>query len=163
MKIVKTILIILGIALTSISFGQELSEDEGGILFYTLAYNPANMRLEHRLDEYPERHVHGDQFDVPMAARTYFRPMETEIAVESWMTNPFETDYFEVEPFVESWMTTPFESNYYEEESGIEPWMTTPFETDYYESEPFIESWMTVPFDLKEELEVEDWMTTSWI
>jgi len=41
--------------------------------------------------------------------------------------------------------------------------MTTPFETDYYESEPFIESWMTVPFDLKEELEVEDWMTTSWI
>jgi len=38
-----------------------------------------------------------------------------------------------------------------------------PFETNYYEVEPFIESWMTVPFILEEELEVEDWMRTSWM
>lgn len=163
MKIVKTILIILGIALTSISFGQVIPQNQGGVLFYTLAHNSDNMRLEHRLDEFPERHAYGDRFDVPIAARTYFRPMETEIAVESWMTNPFETDYYEVEPIIESWMTAPFESNYYEEDPFIEPWMTTPFETNYYEVEPFIESWMIVPFDLDEEIEVEEWMTTAWL
>ena len=144
MKILKTILIILGIALTSITFGQLLSQNEGDILFYTLAYNSDNNRLEHRLDEYPERHVHGDQFYAPLTARTYFRTMEIEIAVESWMTNPFKNNYYEMEPFIESWMTAPFKSNYEEEEV-------------------FIESWMTVPFDLDKEVEVETWMTTSWM
>jgi len=163
MKIFRTTLIILGVALTSITFGQLLSQDEGGLLFYSLAYNSDNMRLEHRLDEFPERHAYGDQFDVPLSSRTYFRPMETDIAVEPWMTNPFESNYYEEEPFIESWMTTPFESNYYEEEPFIESWMTTPFETNYYEVEPFIESWMTVPFSLDEEIEVEEWMTTSWM
>lgn len=163
MKIFRTTLIILGVALTSITFGQLLSQNDEGILFYTLSYNSDNMRLEHRLDEFPERNAHGDHFDVPLAARSYFKPMETGIAMESWMTNPFESNYYEVEPFVESWMTAPFESKYYEKGPKLESWMSTPFETNYYEVEPFIESWMTVPFDLEEKVEVEEWMTTSWM
>ena len=154
---------IVGVALTSITFGQLLSQSDGGILFYTVAYNATNNRLEHHLDEYPEKRAYGDRFEIPMAARTYFSPMEADIALESWMTAPFESDYYEVEPFIESWMTIPFESNYYEVEPFIESWMTVPFECNYYEVEPFIESWMTRPFDSDDELEVEEWMTTSWI
>ena len=163
MKILKSILIIIGVALTSISFGQRLTQDKESTLFYTLAYNPSNNRLEHHVNDFPERHAYGDYFDVPIAARTYFGPMETEISVESWMTDPFENNYFEVEPFVETWMTMPFEDNYYEEDLRIESWMTSPFETSFYEEELFIEQWMTKPFDLEEEIEVEEWMTTSWI
>jgi len=132
MKSFKIILSIVGIALTSITFGQLLSQSDGSILFYTVAYNSTNNRLEHQLNE------------APLAARTYYGPMETDMVVESWMTTPFESNYYEAEPSIESWMTTPFESKYYEEE-------------------PIIELWMTVPFDLDEKIEVEEWMTTSWM
>ena len=144
MKSFKIILSIVGLALTSITIGQRLSQSDGSILFYTVAYNATNNRMEHRLDEFPETRAYGDCYDVPLAARTYFGPMETDLTVESWMTTPFESNYYEVEPFLESWMTIPFESN-------------------YYEVEPVIESWMTVPFDLDEEIELEEWMTTSWM
>jgi hypothetical protein len=163
MKSFKIILSIVGFALTGITFGQRLSQSDGSVLFYTVAYNSINHRLEHRLDEFPEQRAHGDRYDVPLAARTYFGPMETDLAVESWMTTPFESNYYEVEPVIESWMTTPFESNYYEVEPVIEPWMTTPFESNYFEADPIIEPWMTVPFDLEDEIELEEWMTTSWI
>ena len=144
MKTSRIILIIIGVALTSITFGQLLSQTDGGILFYRMAYNSTNMHMEHHLDEYPDRRAWGDQFETSMAARTYFAPMETDVAVEAWMTSPFESNYYEVEPFIESWMTTPFECN-------------------YYEVEPKVESWMTVPFNVDEEIVVEAWMTTSWI
>ena len=144
MKISRIILIIVGVALTSITFGQLLSQTDGGILFYRTAYNSTNMHVEHHLDEYPNRRAYGDQFESSMAARTYFAPMEIDVAVESWMTSPFESNYFEEETFIESWMTSPFESN-------------------YYEVEPFVESWMTRPFDVDEEIEVEAWMTTAWL
>ena len=134
MKTIKTILSIVGVALTTITFGQLLSQTDGRILFNTVAFNSVNNRLEYCLY----------QFEAPMAARTYFVPVETAMAVESWMTAPFETNYYEVEPFIESWMVSPFECN-------------------FYEIEPSIESWMTVPFDSGDEVEVEEWMTTSWI
>lgn len=163
MKILKITLIIIGVALTSTSFGQRQTQDGESALFYTLAYNPSNNRLEHNLNEFPERHAYGDFFDVPLTSRTYFRPIETEISMESWMTNSFDNTYFEVEPFVESWMTIPFENSYYEEELTIESWMSSPFETSFYEEDLSIEPWMTKPFDLDEEIEVEQWMTTSWV
>ena len=144
MKTIKIILSITGIALTTITFGQLLSQADGSILFYKVAYNSVNNHLEHRLDEFPERRSSGDQFEAPAAARTYFAPMEIDMAVESWMTSPFESNYYEMEPVIESWMVTPFESN-------------------YYEVEPFIESWMIRPFDADDEVEVEEWMTTSWM
>ena len=162
MKTFRIILSIAGLALTSITFGQLLSHNDDGILSNKLAYNSMNVSLEHHLYEYPYKSVHGDRFESSMAARTYFAPMETEPALEEWMTSPFESNYYEVEPFIESWMTTPFESNYYEVEPFIESWMTTPFESNYYEVEPFIESWMTRPFDLDDDIEIEAWMTTSW-
>jgi len=163
MKSFKIILSIVGLALTSITFGQRLSQSDGSILFYTVAYNPTNHRLEHRLDEFPERRAYGDRYDAPLEARTYFGPMETDLAAESWMTTPFESNYYEVEPFLEPWMTIPFENNYYEVEPFLESWMTIPFENNYYEAEPVIEPWMTVPFDLDKEIELEEWMTTSWM
>jgi hypothetical protein len=163
MKTFKILLSIVGIALTSITFGQLLSKSDGNILFYTLAFNPANNRLENLLTEFPDKRAHGDYFEVPLASRTYFEPMETDMELESWMTVPFETNFYESELLLESWMTVPFETNFYEAEPLLESWMTVPFETNYYEVEPFIESWMTVPFILEEELEVEDWMRTSWM
>ena len=144
MKSYKIILSIVGFALTSITFGQLLSQSDGSILFYTVAYNSTNNRLEHHLSEFPEKRAYGDKFEAPLAARTYFGPMETDMVVESWMTTPFKSNYYEAEPFIESWMTTPFESN-------------------YYEVVPFIELWMTVPFYSEDKMEVEEWMTTSWM
>ena len=144
MKTIRTILSIAGVALTTLTFGQLLSQADGSILFYTVAYNSVNNRLEHRLDEYPERSCSGDQFEAPAAARTYFVPMETDIAVESWMTSDFN-------------------SGLYEDAVQLESWMTTPFESNYYEVELLIESWMTKPFKSGDEVEVEEWMTTSWI
>jgi hypothetical protein len=163
MKTIKTILSIVGVALTTITFGQLLSQTDGRILFYTVAYNSENNRLEHRLDQFPERRVSGDQFEAPMAARTYFVPVETDMAVESWMTTPFETNYYEVEPFIESWMVSPFECNFYEMEPSIESWMTVPFECSVAEADLVIESWMTVPFEASEYIEIESWMTAAWI
>ena len=121
MKSYKIILSIVGFALTSITFGQLLSQSDGSILFYTVAYNSTNNRLEHHLSEFPERRAYGDKFEAPLAARTYFGPMETDMVVESWMTTPFESNYYEVDHFIELWMTVPF---YSEDKIEVEEWMT---------------------------------------
>lgn len=163
MKTFRIILSIAGIALTSISFGQLLSQSDEGILFYKVAYNSINDRLEHHLEEYPDKRAYGDHFESSLASRTYFAPMETDLVVEEWMTTPFESNYFEVEPFIESWMISPFDCDYYEVDPFIESWMMSPFESNYYEVDPIIESWMTRPFIMDEDIEVEAWMTTSWM
>lgn len=144
MKARGIILSIVGFALTSISFGQLLSQSDGSVLFYTVKINETNMQLEHQLEEYPLRWTSGDQFVAPLAARTYFEPYEAELAVESWMVTPFESDYYEEGPF-------------------LEPWMIEPFADSFYEADPLIESWMTSPFETEEELPLEPWMSSSWI
>ncbi len=144
MKTIKIVLSLVGFALTTVSFGQLLAQSDGSILFYTVKFNDIDMHLEHHLEEYPVRAAFGDQYNAPMAARTYFAPMEVALAVESWMTTPFESNYYETGPF-------------------IEPWMTLPFKDSYREDGPEIESWMTRPFDTDDEIEVEEWMRTSWI
>jgi hypothetical protein len=144
MKAIKVILSIVGFALTSISFGQLLSQSDGSVLFYTVKYNAANSHLEHIVEEYPVRWTSGDQFEAPLAAITYFEPFEAELPVEPWMLTPFESDYYEEGPFMESWMIEPFADTYYEEDLAIE-------------------SWMTLPFDTEEELKLEPWMSSPWI
>jgi len=57
--------------------------------------------------------------------RTFYVPMESEMVLESWMSAPFESCYYELDPVLEAWMTSPFESCYFEEEIEIEAWMTT--------------------------------------
>jgi len=144
MKARGIILSIVGFALTTISFGQLLSQSEGSVLFYTVQFNAANNQLEHKLEEYPERWTSGDRFEAPLEARTYFEPFEADLAVESWMVTPFETDYYEAGPFMEDWMLEPYADTYYEEDLAIESWMTSPFETE-------------------EELKLEPWMSSSWM
>ena len=143
MKSSRIILSVVGIALTSITFGQLLPQNDGDILYYQLSYNSAGDRLEHHLIEFPERRAYGDLYEAPVASVIYFEPMETEIDLEPWITEPFET-------------------NYHEAELSVEPWMTEPFEISYQEAEPSMESWMTRPFMLEEELQVEDWMLSAW-
>jgi len=143
MKTSKIILSIVGIALTSITFGQLLSQNGRGILYNTLSYNSDSDHLERHLYEFPERRAYGDQFEAPVPSLFYFEPMEKDIDLEPWMTEPFEISYFE-------------------EDLTLEPWMTEPFEISYYEAEPSIEPWMTRPFVLEEELQVEEWMLSSW-
>lgn len=53
--------------------------------------------------------------------------IEEHLAIESWMTTPFESNTAEQEMVSESWTTDLFENNIAEEEMVIESWMTTPF------------------------------------
>jgi len=144
MKTIKIFLSIAGFALTSICFGQLLSQNNSDVLFYTAHYNLASNRMDHRVDQYPARTTSGDHFEAPVFNRTYFVPAEFDMGIEAWMTKPFE-------------------SNVYEEELQLEQWMISPFDCIYYEEDPPIEKWMTRPFESGEEIEIEAWMTTPWI
>ena len=127
MKTIKIFLSVAGFALTTVCFGQLLSNNNNDMLFYTAYYNSANSRFEHRLNEYPGRTASGDQLEAPIMIRTFSVPFETDMLVESWMTAPFESNYYEEDVEIEPWMTTPFETSFYEEDVELEPWMTTPF------------------------------------
>ena len=144
MKTMKIFLSIAGFALTTICFGQLLSQNNSEILFYTAHYNTSIDRFEHQVHAFPGRTTSGDQFDAPLLSRTYYAPIESDILLEPWMT-------------------TPFESSFYEMDLQIESWMISPFENSYYESDLVIESWMTAPFASEEEIEIESWMTQPWI
>ena len=143
MKTIKIILSIAGFAFTSICFGQLLSQNKSDVLFYSAHYNLASNRMEHQVNNYPARTTSGDHFEAPVSSRTYFVSLEFDLAIEEWMTLPFE-------------------SGVYEEELQIESWMLTPFESNYYELDPIIEQWMTAPFESEEEIEIEAWMSTIW-
>ena len=136
MKTIKIILSIAGFAFTSICFGQTLSQNKSDVLFYSAHYNLASNRMEHQVNKYPARTTSGDHFEAPVSSRTYFVPMEFDLAIEEWMTLPFE-------------------SSVYEEELQIESWMLTPFESNYYEVDPIIEQRMTAPFEYGDEIEIE--------
>ena len=144
MKTIKIFLSIAGFALTTICFGQLLTGYHQDTPEYTAYINSYNNRIEHLI--YPVSITGGDHFEVPLINSYYFLPLDNDLEVETWMTSPFETGYFEEDIPIESWMTHPFETSYYEEEIPIEPWMTSPFKTSYYEEEIPIEPWMTHPW-----------------
>jgi len=144
MKTIKIIFSIAGFALTSICFGQLLSQNNSDVLFYSAYHNLASNRIEHQVNQYPARTTSGDHFEAPVLSRTYFVPIEFDLGIEAWMTLPFE-------------------SSVYEEELQIESWMVSPFESNYYEADPIIEQWMTAPFESGEEIEIEAWMSNIWI
>jgi hypothetical protein len=148
MKTIKIFLSIVGFALSSICFGQLLSQNNSDLLFYSATYNLASNRLEHRVDPYPARSASGDHFEAPHPSRTFYVPREFDMDIEDWMTKPFESDFYEEVLLLEAWMVSPFESSYYEEDPIIEVWMTKPFEFDK---------------EIEEEIEIEAWMTTIWI
>lgn len=164
MKTVKIFLSIAGAALTIFGFGQRLSPGHDDSKFYSAYLNPYLNPVEHKAYQYP--FTSGDHFEEPMVYRTYFAASDDDLAVEPWMTAPFETSLYEEELQIEAWMTAPFESNYYEPEIPVEPWMTAPFESNYYEPEIPIEPWMTAPFEsnyYEPEISIEPWMTTPWV
>ena len=152
MKTIKIILSIAGFATTSFCFGQLFSQNNDEELYYTAYYDISNNRMENHIDHFPAQNARGDYFDVPVLSRTYFVPIEYDIPVESWMTRPFESNYYEQEILVESWMKAPFESNYYEAALEVESWMYSPFTLNEQTDEV-----------MDEEIEVEDWMSKSWI
>ena len=147
MKTIKIYLSIVGIALSSICFGQLLSQNNSDALFYSASYNLSSKRMEHRVDPFPARSISGDHFEAPYLSRTFYVSRE-------FMD-------------IEAWMAKPFESNFYEEDLLLEAWMVSPFESSYYEEDPIVELWMTIPFEfdeeIEEEIEIEAWMTTIWI
>ena len=129
MKTIKIFLSIAGFLITSICCGQLFSENNSEKLYYTSYYDLTNNRFEHHIKPFPERTEAGDYFDAPALTRTYFVPIEYDMAVEPWMTRPFENSYYEEELRVEPWMEAPFEDLYREEDMEVEPWMTRPFGT----------------------------------
>ena len=126
MKTIKIYLSIVGFALSGICFGQQLSQNNSDLLFYSSSYNLANNRMEHRIDPFPARSNSGDHFEAPYLSRTFYVPREFDMDIEDWMTKPFESDFYEEDPIIEVWMTKPFEfDEEIEEEIEIEAWMTT--------------------------------------
>jgi hypothetical protein len=154
MKTAKLVLSILGVALTTLSFGQLLSlhetnntfdlhiarmmeteyelqnKLENEVLFYTSEYNTENGRTIHRVNHNPMNNVLSATYITPLESRAYFarkvEAMHEEIpVVETWMTTPFESSLEDSELRIEDWMITPFDSEFYEEALEIEPWMTS--------------------------------------
>jgi hypothetical protein len=148
MKTIKILLGIAGFALSTFCFGQLHSESRRDLVFYNSYYNLASNRMEHYVDRKPTRISSGDYFEAPVESKTFYVPIAFDMAVEEWMTTPFESTFYEADIQLESWMLSPFENSYYEEDLVVEPWMTRPFESE----ESFIEL-------LEEEIEVEEWMT----
>jgi len=152
MKTIKILLSVAGFAITSLCFGQLFSENNKDVLFYTAYYNQSADRLEHHINPFPPRITAGDYYNAPLFSRTYFVPVDYDIPVESWMTEPFENTYSEEEMQVELWMESPFDWGYDEEELEVESWMTRPFGLN-----------AQTEVEIDEEIEIEDWMTTPWI
>lgn len=148
MKTIKMFLCIAGFALSTFCFGQLLSENRSDLVFYNSYYNLASNRMEHYVNQYPAIISSGDQFEAPVESKTFYVPIAFDMAVEEWMTTPFESTFFESDMQLETWMLSPFENSYSEEELSVESWMTRPFVAE----EAYLE--------LKEEkIEIEEWMT----
>ena len=126
MKTTKIILSIAGFALTTICFGQLLSQNNDDLLYYSSYYNLASNRMEHRVDQFPASTTSGDHFEAAHISRIYFVPSDLDMGIEEWMTKPFESNYYEADLIIESWMIKPFEQKAeIDEEIEIEEWMTT--------------------------------------
>ena len=113
-------------------------------------YNPhgsTNKKVSYDISEAPV--VARDFYEAPVVARDFYFE-QVEILYEENLQ-------------IESWMTTPFISSVVEEELNIESWMTTPFNTNIDEDRLKVESWMTAPFEADEFIEMESWMSASWI
>ena len=127
MKTIIIFLSIAGFALSTFCFGQLPSQSSNDLLFYSSYYNLASNRVEHHVNQFPARNSSGDHFEAPVISKTFFVPIEFDMGIEAWMTEPFESNFYEEELQLESWMLSPFESNYYEEDIPIESWMTKPW------------------------------------
>jgi len=126
MKTIKLFLSIAGFALTTICFGQLLSQNSDDLLYYSSYYNLTSNRMEHRVDQFPARTTSGDYFEAVHSSRIYFAPTDLDMGIEEWMTKPFESNYYEADLIIESWMIKPFEQNAeIDEEIEIEEWMST--------------------------------------
>ena len=86
MKTMKIFLSIAGFALTGICFGQLFSQDNSEILFYTAYYNAESNILEHQVTRSPAETKAGDYFEAPVLTRTYFVPIEFDMAVEIFIS-----------------------------------------------------------------------------
>ena len=146
MKTVNIFFLLAGLALTGISSGQLFSQDNSDVLFYSAYYNTSGRNMEYFLNRVADRDASWDPFNAPLVERTYYVPLESDLAVMPWMTRPFASGLYEEPLEVEDWMTAPFESGLYEEELVVEDWMREPFESGLYEEELVVEDWMTHPF-----------------
>ena len=152
MKTMKLFLSIVGFAVTGLCCGPLFSQNNSEVLFYSAYYNTSDNRLEHRINQLPPTNIAGDNYNTPVLSRTYFVPIAYDLALEAWMSSPFEDSYAEEALEIESWMSSPFENTYYEEAMDIELWMTRPFESSITEAELYseddlpVEEWMTKPF-----------------
>ena len=133
-----------------ISLGTLLSGQAPHVEYITTGYHhtPGTFeRFFNRLAERSER-MDGNGYGEPVVCMSFVVNddnivYEKELAMEDWMTTPFDWGLQEEELAVESWMEAPFESGILEPELAVEDWMTRPFELD---GDIEIESWMTSHF-----------------
>lgn len=146
MKTRKIILSIAGLALSTLCFGQALSQNSSDILLYSARYNASGDRYEHRVHSFTERTTSSDQTDAPVLSRTYYLPVESDMLLEPWMTSPFENSVSEAELEVESWMMKPFENSVANSKLFIEEENYSNSEDRLLEENPVLENWMIAPF-----------------
>ena len=144
MKTTKYIFSIGLIALTTISLGQrsyvleQFFPEEGPRPYFANERDIEKSRIEiwtHNLHNRISKKTTWDLYENPVVAHSFTVERvdvvyEEELAVEKWMTTPFETGLGEEELYIESWMTQPFYDLVAEEELNVESWMTIPFEVD---------------------------------
>ncbi|MCK4747147.1 MAG: hypothetical protein KAT15_08935 [Bacteroidales bacterium] len=123
MKTTKIIISITLVALTVISFGQMSSVKErlfskhnADVVYYTADYQAENSRIENwmfDLRSWASNKITREANEAPALYRTINVDQadvvfEEELALESWMTAPFERGIVEEALTIESWMTTPW-------------------------------------------------------
>jgi len=95
----------------------------------------------------------------------YSHDMNIGEAEKPLISQTFYSDYADInyknEASFEQWMATPFDEAIVEIGPLMEPWMSYPFETEEIEDELSLESWMSSPFETDENIQIEDWMTSS--
>jgi len=144
-------------------------------VFVDNVLNWFSPRVHHPSLEVPEVSMtfHFDRAEViyetnPVMENWMALPFDAEVSeevleVESWMTTTFTSDLEEFGPALEVWMTTPFEEFLGEEMVAVESWMAQPFDYELSEESLILEEWMRSPFETQDQIEMEAWMTSSWI
>ena len=160
MKTTKNLILSIAlVALATTSFGQLPSikdrlfkKQKNQVEYITAEYSNENSRVEnwmHDLRSWSSDKASKDAYVAPVVTSSFIIEnvevvYEEELGLEIWMTNSFECSGTEDALFLEAWMEAPFANNQIDESLNIE-------------------NWMIIPFEVTESIEMESWMTATWI
>ena len=143
----KTTKIIIAAVLVIMTLAMNAQDKRA--LYATIIYSNDMNRLETWISHTTDKTNYMDieEAEMPVISQTFYSDYadinyKNEASFEQWMATPFEEAIVEIGPLMEPWMSYPFETEEIEDELSLESWMSSPFETD-------------------ENIQIEDWMTSS--